>query len=46
VTELHQDARVVAGVSAVLNYHLVACPADDKDRGPVNVFALSLRTAF
>jgi high affinity Mn2+ porin len=46
VTELYYDARVAAGVNVALNYQLVVNPAYNADRGPVNIFALRLRTAF
>ncbi len=46
VTELYYDARLAPGLNAALNYQLVVNPAYNADRGPVNVFALRLRTAF
>jgi high affinity Mn2+ porin len=46
VTELYYDARVAPGLNVALNYQLVVNPAYNNDRGPVNIFALRLRTAF
>jgi len=46
VTELYYDARVADGLNAALNWQLVVNPAYNADRGPVNVVALRLRTAF
>lgn len=46
VTELYYDARVTTGLNVALNYQLVVNPAYNADRGPVNVFAVRLRTAF
>jgi high affinity Mn2+ porin len=46
VTEAYYDARVAPGVNVALNYQLVLNPAYNNDRGPVNVFAVRVRTAF
>lgn len=46
VTELYYDARIAAGVNIALNYQLVVNPAYNADRGPVNLFAVRLRTAY
>ncbi len=45
-TELYYDARIAAGLNMALNYQLIANPAYNADRGPVNVFALRTRIAF
>jgi high affinity Mn2+ porin len=46
VTELYYDARVAPGLNVALNYQFVVNPAYNNDRGPVNILALRLRTAF
>jgi high affinity Mn2+ porin len=46
VTELYYDARVGPGLNVALNYQLVVNPSYNADRGPVNLFALRLRSAF
>ena len=46
VTEAYYDARVAPGLNVALNYQLLVNPAYNNDRGPVNVFAVRLRTAF
>ncbi|GAA0569234.1 hypothetical protein GCM10009416_04450 [Craurococcus roseus] len=46
VTEAYYDARVAPGLNVALNYQLVVNPAYNNDRGPVNIFAVRLRTAF
>ena len=46
ITEAYYDARVAPGVNVALNYQLVVNPAYNNDRGPVNIFAVRLRTAF
>lgn len=46
VTETYYDMRVASGINAALNYQLVVNPGYNRDRGPVHVFALRLRTAF
>jgi high affinity Mn2+ porin len=33
-------------VNVALNYQFVVNPAYNNDRGPVNIFAVRLRTAF
>ncbi|SDB71187.1 carbohydrate porin [Belnapia rosea] len=45
-TELYYDARIAPGLNLALNYQLIANPAYNADRGPVNVFALRTRIAF
>ena len=44
--ETYYAARVLPGVDVTGNYQLVANPAYNRDRGPVHLFALRLRTAF
>ncbi|PZR12920.1 MAG: carbohydrate porin [Azospirillum brasilense] len=46
VAEAYYDARVAPGVHAALNYQFVANPGYNRDRGPVHVLGLRLRTAF
>jgi high affinity Mn2+ porin len=46
ITEAYYDARLAPGVNVALNYQLVVNPAYNNDRGPVNVFAVRVRTAF
>lgn len=46
VAETYYDLRVAPGVNAALNYQFVVNPAYNRDRGPVHVLALRLRTAF
>lgn len=46
ITEAYYDARVAPGLNVALNYQLVVNPAYNNDRGPVNIFAVRLRTAF
>ncbi len=45
-TELYYDARLAPGLSMALGYQLIANPAYNADRGPVNVFSLRTRVAF
>ena len=45
-TELFYDAPVAPGVNVAFDYQFVLNPAYNNDRGPVNVFAVRLRTAF
>ena len=44
--EPYYDARVAPGLNVALNYQLVVNPAYNNDRGPVNIFAVRVRTAF
>ena len=46
ITEAYYDARLAPGVNVALNYQLVVNPAYNNDRGPVNIFAVRVRTAF
>jgi high affinity Mn2+ porin len=45
-TELYYNWNPLAGVNMALGYQFVVNPAYNTARGPVNVFALRLRTAF
>jgi high affinity Mn2+ porin len=45
-TELYYDARIAPGLNMALGYQLIANPAYNADRGPVNVFSLRTRVAF
>lgn len=44
--EAYYDARLAPGLNAALDYQLLVNPAYNRDRGPVSVFGLRLRTAF
>ena len=46
VTELYYNVPVAPGVHVAFDYQFVVNPAYNRDRGPVNVFALRFRTAF
>lgn len=46
VTELYYNVPVRPGLNVAFDYQFVVNPAYNNDRGPVNVFALRLRTAF
>lgn len=45
-TEVFYDARIAPGLTMALDYQLIANPAYNADRGPVNVFSLRTRIAF
>jgi high affinity Mn2+ porin len=46
ILEAYYAANVVAGITATLDYQVIANPADNADRGPVSIFSGRVRAAF